>query len=175
MRGQLQTVVRAVKCEEELIGSLVALGLVLVERTASLEQRLVDTSTTGNNTDGCTAATRDRLLRARRKTDTGLVVVGGVANHGGVVAGCPGESATVADLLLNVADNGTLRALSDGEDVADGESRLLAAVDESTGVNTLGGNEGLLAELVPVWVAEDDAGEGSTTRLYGCLFSERDF
>ena len=86
-----------------------------------------------------------------------------MANHGGVVARCPGERATVADLLLNVRYDGTLRALGDGEDIADSKSRLLAAVDESTGVEALGGDESLLAELVTVWVAEDDAGEGSTT------------
>ena len=65
---------------------LVALGLVLVERTASLEQRLVGTSTTCNDTNGCTAASRDRLLSTGGKTDTSLVLVGGVANHGGIVA-----------------------------------------------------------------------------------------
>lgn len=145
------------------INVFVALGLVLVVRTTSLEQRLVDTSTTGNNTDCCTAAARDGLLRTRRKTDTGLVLVGRVTDHGGVVAGCPGESTTVTDLLLDVAHNGTLRELGDGDDVTDSKRRLLAAVDESTGVKTLGGNEGLLAELVPVGVTEDNAGEGSTT------------
>ena len=32
--------------------------------------------TTGNNTNCCTAASRDRLLGTRGKTDTGLVLVG---------------------------------------------------------------------------------------------------
>ena len=52
---------------------------------------------------------------------------------------------------------------NDGENVADGESSLLAAVDEGTGVEALSGNESLLAELVAVGVAENNAGEGSTT------------
>ena len=94
-----------------------------------------------------------------------------------VVARGTGERSTVTRLLLNVADDGTLRALSDGKDVADGENGLLAAVDEGTGVEALGGDECLLAELVAVGVTEDDTGEGSTTRDRGfgseiCLQSE---
>lgn len=136
-------------------------------RTASLQQRLVDTSTTSNNTDGSTGRARDGLLRARGETDTGLVVVGGVADNGSVVSRCPGEGTSVANLLLNVADDGTFRALADGEDVADDQAGLFAAVDEGAGVHAFGGDESLLAELVPVGVAEDDTGEGSTTGYRG--------
>lgn len=134
-----------------------------MECTTSLEQRLVDTSTTGDDADGCTAATRDGLLRTTGETNAGLVVVGRVTDNGGVVAGCPREGTTVTSLLLNVRDDRTLRALGDGEDVADGEGSLLAAVDEGTGVEALGGNESLLAELVAVGVTENDTGKGSTT------------
>ena len=145
---------------------LVTLGLELVERTTGLQQWLVDTSTASNDTDGCTAAAGDGLLRARWETNAGLVLIGGVADDGGVVAGCPRERTAVTDLLLNVADDGTLGALSDGKDVADSEDGLLAAVDEGTGVEALSRNEGLFAELVAVGVAKDDAGEGSTTVTY---------
>jgi hypothetical protein len=144
-------------------GPVVALGLVLVERTTSLKQWLVDTSTTGDDTDGRTAATSHGLLRTGWEADAGLALVGGVADDGSVVAGCPSERTAVADLLLNVANDGTLRALRDGEDVADGENGLLAAVDKGTGVETLGRDKCLLAELVAVGVTEDDTGEGSTT------------
>ncbi len=147
----------------ELFDVLVTLSLVLVECTAGLEQRLVDTATTCNNTDSSTAAARDRLLRAGRKTDTGLVLIGRVADDSRVVAGRAGERTTVTSLLLNVANDRTLRALRDGEDVADRKLRLLAGVDEGTGVEALGGDESLLAELVAVGVAEDDTGKRSTT------------
>merc|ERR1719152_47434 len=42
----------------------VALGLVLVERTASLEHRLVDAATAGNDADRCTRKAGDGLLLA---------------------------------------------------------------------------------------------------------------
>jgi hypothetical protein len=57
----------------------------------------------------------------------------------------------------------TFRELGEREDVADRECSFLATVDECTSVKTLGCNEGLTAELVPVGIAEDDAGERSTT------------
>ena len=95
-----------------------------------------------------------------------------MADHGGVVAGCPGERTTVAGLLLDVAHDRTLRALCDGQDVADSELRLLSTVDEGASVEALSRDEGLLAELVSVRVAENDTGKGCTTGLRqgnGCL------
>ena len=86
-----------------------------------------------------------------------------MADNGSVVSRSPGKGTTVADLLLDVGDDGTFGELGDGDDVANGEGSLLAAVDEGTGVETLGGDESLLAELVAVGVTEDNTGEGSTT------------
>ena len=51
--------------------------------------------------------------------------------------------------------------MTDGEDVADGESRFFTAVDKGAGVQAFGGDEGFLAEFVAVGVAEDDTGERS--------------
>ena len=145
------------------LGPRVALDGELVLGARGLEERLVRSSTTSDDANGGTAAARDRLLGAGRKADTGLVLVGRVTNHGSVVARCPGERATVTDLLLNIGDDGTFGALRYGENVADSENGLLAAVDEGTSVKALGGNEGLLAELVAVGVTENNTGERSTT------------
>ena len=89
-----------------------------------------------------------------------------MANDSGVVTARASEGTTVADLLLDVADNGTLRALANGEDVANSELSLLASVDEGTSVETLGGNECFLAELVAVGVTENNTGERSTTEQW---------
>lgn len=86
-----------------------------------------------------------------------------MSNDGGVVARCPGKSTTVTDLLLDVADDCSFGALGDGEDIADVEGGLLAAVDKCTGVEALCGNECLFAELVAVWIPENDTGERCTS------------
>lgn len=143
-------------------GPRVALGAHGVVLATGLEEGLVDTTTTGGDTDGSTSLGRNGLLGTGGETDTGLAVLG-VANDGGVVAGGTGECSAVTDLLLYVEDDGTLGARGEGEDIADGESSLLAGVDERAGRDTLGGDEGLLAELVAVRVTEDNGGKGGTT------------
>ena len=94
-------------------------------------------------------------------------------DDGGVVSRGTGESTTVTSLLLDVADDGSLGAGGNREDVSDREGGLLTAVDERTGRDSLGGDESLLAELVAVRVAEDDAGKrGTSTGIVNDLFHD---
>jgi hypothetical protein len=134
-----------------------------VVRTTGLEQRLVDTSTTSNDTNGRARASANSLLRTRRETNASLVIVGGVSNNSGICARCSCKRTTVTSFLLNVANNSTFREAANGENIADGEGGLLAAVDESTSVGSLSCDEGFGPELVSVGVTEDDTGKGSTT------------
>ena len=131
-----------------------------IERT---KEGLVGTSTTGNNADHATDGALDDLLGARRKLDAGLALVGIVANDGNVVARGTAERTTVANLLLDVGDDSSLRDGAEGENVADGERGVLAGVDELAGVHALVGDEGLGVKLVAVGVAEDDLGQRRTT------------
>jgi hypothetical protein len=131
-----------------------------IQRT---KERLVGTSTTGDNTDHATDGALDDLLGARRKLDAGLALVGVVANDGNVVARGTSERTTVANLLLDVGDDSSLRDGAEGKDVADGERGVLAGVDELAGVHALVGDEGLGVELVAVGVAEDDLGQRRAT------------
>jgi hypothetical protein len=146
---------------------VVLLRLGLVESATSLEHGLVNTSTTSNDTNGSAGNGSNRLLGSRGETDAGAASVGVVSDDGSVVAGSTGERTTVTDLLLDVADDGSLRELAEGEDVADSEGGLLAAEDEGTGGEALGSDEGLGAHLVAVGVTEDDAGKGSATAKRG--------
>ena len=144
---------------------LVAFGPVLMERPASLEQRLVDTTTAGHNADGRTRAAGHGLLGARRETDAGLALLRRMTNDGRVVARSTRERTTVTNFLLHVANDGTLGKLSEREDVADGERGFLSAVDEGTSVQPLSRDESLAVELVAVWVPEDNTSERRTTVL----------
>lgn len=129
----------------------------------SLKERLVGTATTGDDTNHTTGGALDDLLGARGELDTGLALIRVVANDGNVVAGSSSERTTVSLLLLDVGDNGTLRARAEGKDVADVEGGVLSSVDELASVHALVGDESLGADLELVGVAELDLGERSTT------------
>lgn len=127
------------------------------------QEGLVGSATTSNNTDHSSGLGVDNLLGTRGELDAGLALIGVVADNGDVVAGGAAESTTVANLLLDVRDDGTLRHLTEGKDVADGQGSLLSGVDELAGVHALVGDEGLGDLLESVGVAEHDLGEGSTS------------
>lgn len=145
------------------LGPAVALDSELVLCARSLQERFVCTATTGDDADHATGTAGDDLLGARRELDAGLALVVVVSDDGDVVAGGTAERTTVTNLLLDVGDDGTLGDGRQREDVADGESGVLAGVDELAGVHALVGDEGLGVQLVAVRVAELDAGERSTT------------
>jgi hypothetical protein len=145
------------------LGPVVPLALGPEERSSGLQQGLVDTSTSSDDSDGSTGQRRDGLLGTGRQPDSGLLVLDRVSDDGSVVTRSSGERTSVPGLLLDVADDGTFGALSDGEDVADVQGGLLSAVDERTGRETLGGDESLLSDLVSVRVSEDNGGQGGTS------------
>merc|ERR1712045_51846 len=80
----------------------VPLSLVLEVGSSGLQQRLVDSSSTGDDADHRAVAGRNRLLRSRRQFHFRLVVIRVVGDDGGVVAGSSGQ------LLLQLADDGSL-------------------------------------------------------------------
>ena len=118
------------------LGPAVPLHFVFVVSAASLQDGLVNTSTTGDQTDHGSVGGGDDLLGAGGQLDPGPVGVGVVGDHGGVVAAGPGELPTVSGLLLEVADDGSLGHVANGHHVADGQLGLLATVHELSGVHT---------------------------------------
>merc|ERR1719223_2081648 len=89
----------------------VALDGILVVGTSGLQQGLVGTTTSGNNTDLCTDGGRDGLLTSGRKSKLGGSLLLVVGDNNGVGTGATGESTTVPALGLDVADNGSLTDL----------------------------------------------------------------
>lgn len=164
-RGKTYTTVRVVHGvhgHTTGLGPAVALDGELVLGARSLQQGLVGTATTGDDTDHATRAAGEDLLGTRGQLDTGLALIGVVADDGDVVARGTAQGAAVTDLLLDVGDNGTLGHGAQGQDVADRQGSVLAGVDELAGVQTLVGDEGLGDLLESVGAAEDHLGEGST-------------
>lgn len=82
-----------------------------------------------------------------------------MANHDGVVAGGASKDTAIADVVLHVADNGTLRNGSEGEYVSDHKDGFATTVNELASVHPLGGNEEFFLQLKAKGVAEGDTGK----------------
>lgn len=102
----------------------------LVLGTRGLEEGLVGTTATGDDTNHTTAGAGKDLLGTGGELDTGLALIGVVADDGNVVTGGTAERTTVTVLVLDVGQDGTLGDGVEGQDVADGESGVLSGVDE---------------------------------------------
>lgn len=141
----------------------VSLDSVLVVSSASLEHGLVGSAATSDHTDHGSGRGVKGLLGAGRESDSGGSLVFIVGDDDDVLTGSSGVLATIAGLGLDVADHSTLRDLVEGEDVADGEGSLLAAVDGLTEEHTFGGDHDLVIPLVLVRVSELNLDHGSTS------------
>ena len=144
----------------------VALDGVLVVGTSSLQQRLIGTATSGNNTNLGTDGGRDSLLSSGWKSKLGGSLLFVVGDNNGVGTRAAGECTTVSELGLDVADNGSLRDRSQRKDVSAGKAGLLSAVDELSAVHTFGTEEQFIVPLVSVLVQElNTADRGTSTRV----------
>jgi hypothetical protein len=102
----------------------------LVLSPRRLHERFVCTSTTSDDTDHTTACVGENLLGTGWELDTGLALIGVVADDGNVVAGGTAERATVTVLVFDVGEDGTFGDGVEREDVANGERGVLSGVDE---------------------------------------------
>jgi len=145
------------------LGPAITLDLVLVEVVTGLEGRLIEATATSDDTNHGTAGGADGLTGTGGQADTGLLAIFGVTDDD--AGGTRGlrDVGAITGLGLQIAHDGTFRHLADGKDVTDGQLGLGTEVDEHAGVETFARNHQLLAELETVGIAEDDAGEGSTT------------
>jgi hypothetical protein len=136
---------------------------IQVTESQHTQERLIRSATASNNSDHASRAATDNLLGTRWELDTGLALVGVVANDGDIVARSTSESSPVTNLLLHVGNNGTLRDRSQRQDVADCQTGILSGVDELASVQSLVGDKGLGVKLELVGIAELDTGERCTS------------
>jgi len=141
----------------------VALDAVFVVIVTGLEDGLVETTATSDDTNHSAARGANGLAGTRGKTDTGLLAIFGVTDDNARGTGSLGHVTAVTSLGLERADDGTLGHAADGEDVADGQLSLGTEVQELTSGNAFRGNDELLSQLVAIRITEDQAGEGSAT------------
>lgn len=153
--------------------ALVTLGPEFVECSTSFEQRFIDPSTSGNNTDRRPRIPGDGLLRSTRQPNPRLIIVWRMSNDSRVIAGSPRQRSSISDLLLDIADDRTFGKAAHRQHVADGKRRLLAAIHKGTSVQTLGRDECFLAKFVPVRVTEDDTSKRrASTRVMNDILDD---
>ena len=102
-------------------GPVSLLGVRAVVAGVGAEHGLVGSLAAGANANHSSAASEDGLTDAGGQSHARLLAILRVADHDSGSAGGTGESATVAQLGLNVGDDGALWHLVDGENVADSE------------------------------------------------------
>ena len=102
-------------------GPVALLRVSLVVGVAGLQDGFVRSGTAGDDADHGSAATHNGLANAGRKSHSGLLAVLRVANDDGRAAGRASKHSTVAELGLNVGDNGALGHDINGEDVYDSQ------------------------------------------------------
>jgi len=134
------------------LGPAVALSAEAVVRVTSLEDWLLNTTTTTDDTDHRTAAGRDGLLLTARELQASATSIDVVRDDDAVVTASARKCSTIASLCLNVADDATVWDVTEGENVANGKWGLGTAEDGLASEHTLWGNEELLraAEFVRV-------------------------
>jgi len=145
------------------LGPGVALDRVLVIRTSSLQEGLVQTPSTGNHADLGTDIGWDRLLSTGWEAEACGALVLVMGDDDSEAARSAGEGPPITDPSLDIAYNGTLGNLAQGQDVANVQSGLLTAVDKHAGVHAFGGNHELHITFEFVGVQELDLGHRGTS------------
>lgn len=138
-------------------------SLHLVEDSTSLEDWLIDSFTTSNESDHSSGITWEGLSGTGWELDSGLAVIIRVTNDDSTGSGASGELSLITWVTFDVADGGTFRDLVDWDDVTSCQRSFISGIDELASVHSFSGDEVSSLESVFVRVSEDDLGEGSTT------------
>lgn len=134
----------------------VALHSVLVVGTASLQHRLLDTTSTRDDANHTTARARDGFLLARWQLELRSLV--SVAQHSGETTRSTRQRSTIGVSLLDVAQDGTLRHRANRQDVTDSQGSLLSTVDELASEQALRSNEQLVVKSSLVRIPKHNLG-----------------
>jgi hypothetical protein len=145
------------------LGPSLSESLHLVVNSTSLQDRLINSFTGGDETNHGSSNTGEGLSGTGGKLDSGLAQIIGMTDDDSRGTGASSELTLITRLVFNVTDLSTFGNLVDGKDVTSGEGSLGTGVDELTSVHSFNGEEMVVLESVLIGVSEDNLGEGSTT------------
>lgn len=147
-------------------GPHLLLGLAHVEHSSGLEDGLLGSSASSDDSDGGSRIRVDGLANSGGKSDSGAGSVLRLRDHGRESAGGTGVLTLVASVLLDVADEGTFGDFLHRKNVSDSQRSLGSAVNILAGVESLGSDIELGVGSEGVGVSELNLGDrGSSARI----------
>lgn len=151
-------VVHGVHDDSSNSGPHLSLGLISMMLSSGLQNGLIGSLSSSDQSNGGSARSWDGLSGSRWQSNSGLKSIFGVSNNSNGGSGASSVGSSVSDLSLDVVANGTFGDLIDGEHISDGDGGLLSAVDVLTNVGSFSGQEVLSIGLEFIWVSEGDFG-----------------
>ena len=141
-------------------------GFAFPVEVSCFEDGLFVSTSSSDNSYGCSALGVDGFSDTARKFDSGFLTIFALGNDSGESSRPLGEFSFVSSALFDIADQSTFGDQSDRNDVSNVNGGFLSAVNELTSVESFNGNEKLFDGLVGVRVLELDSGErGTSTRV----------
>lgn len=140
-----------------------SLGLESVMLGTGLQDWLIGSLSSSNESNGSSTASSNGLSGSRWQSDSGLSSIFGVSNNGDGSSRGSGISSLISNSLLDVVDNGTFWDGVDWQDVSDGNGSLGSAVDVLTDIGSFSGQEVLRISLKFIWVLEGNSGQWGTS------------
>lgn len=153
-----------IHCNTSNDGPVLSESSVFVELSTSLKDGLFSSSSTSNESDGCSAIWVEGLSGAWGETNSSCGSVIGVSDDSGIASSGSSQWALISWLFLEVAHDGTFWNLTNGEHVSSGEGgcerfnfnfvTFSSTIDVLSGVGSFWCDEKLGLLLVLIWVSE---------------------
>ena len=138
-------------------------SLEFVEKNTSFHDWFFISASASNNSDSCSAASRDGLSRSGWESDSGPWTIIRVPHNSGVGSCASWIWSFVSNSWFDVADGGTFSNLVDWKDVADWDSCFTTTENVLAWVCSFGGEEVFGPMFVSIGVPEINFEEGGSS------------
>jgi len=122
----------------------------------SLQERLIGSLSSSNNSNHSSAASKDGLSGSGWKSDSSFLTVIGVTNNDSWGSGSSSEGSSISHLTLAVGDNSSFWHRLDWKNITNREWSLGSGVNKLSSVHSFDSDEVLNSLLVSVCISEDN-------------------
>jgi len=135
---------------------VVSLSLSFEPRVGSLQERLISSLSSGDNTNHSSAWSEDGLSGSGWESNSWFLSVIGVTNDNSGSSWGSGERSSISHFTFAVGDNSTFWHLADWKNITNGEWSLGSGVHKLSSVHSFDSDEVLNSLLVSVCISEDN-------------------